>query len=253
VNIRYWSLFIPLVVQLPLLAQPCNLTSNYNDFITARRFINEGRAYVVTAITAPTPGRCYSGLVSTDARFLDFLVTNYRARTIMKDLGEMPDTVAMNSEFHQRLASDGLFMEVMSGWVARSLDQTIPKDTVSFDGLLNVAVKFFSLTRVTPDGGYSGFICVGKNDIKKTQVRPEPYVEAFCFSAIFEHAKEMQLAFRNAMMQVKKVDLGNDDAEKLLRAQGATFLLMHNSEQLRNVLRGEYERRKEFLPFVLVN
>jgi hypothetical protein len=140
----------------------------------------------------------------------------------------------------------------MKGYVDRVLKRGSAKDTVSMDGLLNVGVKFFALNNISDDGKYNVNICIGKNDIKKTQVHAEPYVEAFCFSAIFADTEAMIEEFRSAIAKVKKVDLGNDPKERLLRAQGAIYLLMRENEVLRTRLRSEYERWKEQLPFVLM-
>lgn len=57
--------------------------------------------------------------------------------------------------------------------------------------------------------------------------------------------------FVKAIKELYKVNLGIDRNEKLLRAQGAMFLLMRNNENLRMMLKEEYDQQKEYLPFVL--
>jgi len=59
--------------------------------------------------------------------------------------------------------------------------------------------------------------------------------------------------FVKAMKELYKLNLGNEKEEKVLRAQGAMFILMRNNENLRKMLKSEYIKQKEFLPFVLVD
>ncbi|MBK6525094.1 MAG: hypothetical protein IPG07_05770 [Crocinitomicaceae bacterium] len=57
--------------------------------------------------------------------------------------------------------------------------------------------------------------------------------------------------FVKAIKELYKVNLGIDREEKLLRAQGAMYLLMRNSENLNKMLASEYESNKDYLPFIL--
>ena len=58
--------------------------------------------------------------------------------------------------------------------------------------------------------------------------------------------------FVKGIKELYKVNLGTNNEEKLLRAQGAIFLLMRNNEVLKRMLKAEYDNQKEYLPFVLV-
>jgi len=53
-------------------------------------------------------------------------------------------------------------------------------DTISFDKLMNIAVKYFSVTEITKDGYYAGKICTGINAIDNTESKRSPFIEAFC-------------------------------------------------------------------------
>ena len=48
------------------------------------------------------------------------------------------------------------------------------------------------------DGQYAGKVCVGLNDIKKTENNRKPFVEAFAFSSISKHLKSEQYRFAAA-------------------------------------------------------
>jgi hypothetical protein len=145
----------------------------------------------------------------------------------------------------------------MTDLVSKTIDRKIPKDTISMDKLLNVAVKYFSIMRLTDEGHYVGKVCVGLNDIKKTENERKPFIEAFSFSSILKHYQSEEYSmydeFVEAIKELYKVNLGIDKDEKLLRAQGAMFLLMRNNENLRKMLKSEYEKQKDYLPFILTD
>jgi hypothetical protein len=59
--------------------------------------------------------------------------------------------------------------------------------------------------------------------------------------------------FVKAIKELYKVNLGIDKNEKLLRAQGAIFLLMRNNENLKKMLKAEYKKQEDYLPFILID
>ncbi len=83
----------------------------------------------------------------------------------------------------------------------------------------------------------------------------KPFIEAFCFSSILKHYQSEEFSmydeFVKSIKELYKVNLATDKDEKLLRAQGAMFILMRNNENLKKMLMKEYEKNKEFLPFIL--
>ncbi|HLW39886.1 MAG TPA: hypothetical protein VKX31_05815 [Brumimicrobium sp.] len=148
-----------------------------------------------------------------------------------------------------------MFNSVMTTLVKKTVDEELPKDTVTMNELLNIAVKYFSISRVTKEGDYVGRVCVGLNDIKSTEDVRKPYLEAFAFSSIMKHYQSdeysLRIEFTNAMKELYAVNLGIDLEERFLRAQGAMFFLMRNNNVLKEVLISEYEKQKKYFPFVL--
>ena len=137
----------------------------------------------------------------------------------------------------------------------KALNPAFVPDTVSIDDVLNVAVKFFNIKGVTKDGHYAGKVCSGINGIKETLPERQPHLEAFSFSTILQNMKEeeenMHDEFVKAIHELYKLDLGVEKEDRLLRAQGVMFSLMRNNDQLRMLLLSEYEKKKEYLPFVI--
>jgi len=187
--------------------------------------------------------------------FWDFLLTNYTERLDYDALAQIKDTVVVQQKVIQHLEQDKHFRSLLQTYEAKVLDHTQAKDTVSMDDILNVAVKFFNLTGVTPVG-YSSRICVGINALKQTEKKRSPYLEAFAFDAIINNLNNERYPFYDDFIQsvhnVYKLNLGIDEQEQLLRAQGAIFVQMFQSIELQKLILEEYERKKNILPFYLV-
>ena len=123
------------------------------------------------------------------------------------------------------------------------------------DQMLELAVKFFSVITINKDGAYSVKVCTGMNDIRKTEKIRKPLLEAFCFSSVAKNYHGEKFNMMDEMVksakQLYKVNLGVDENERLLRAQGAMYFLMRSDENLIKMLRSEYELNKDNLPFIL--
>lgn len=199
-------------------------------------------------------GICVAAVVK-NSMYIDYLLTNFSVDANYQDLLKITDTLLLQKEYITSLQQDTMFVRVMSDLVAKTIEKRIPKDSISMDKLLNVAVKFFSILKITEDGYYAGKVCTGLNDIKKTEKVRKPQLEAFSFSSIMKNYQgtefNMYDEFVISIKELYKVNLGVDKSERLLRAQGAMYFLMRNSENLKKMLRSEYELNKDILPFVL--
>ena len=97
-------------------------------------------------------------------------------------------------------------------------------------------------------------ICGGLNAIEKTEAKREPFLEAFSFSSIQKNMLQggdfnIYEEFINVVKELYLVNLGIDDNENLLRAQGATFMLMRNMKTLEKMLKADYENQKRVFTF----
>lgn len=235
----------------------CDIKSHYEDFISVQKSIYNEKAYLIKRVVEAQKKSCFSDLVNNNPMFIDYLLTNFSSNANYQNLLELSDSIAIRNKYFNDLKKDSLFNSVMTDLVNKTIDKKIPKDTISMDKLLNVAVKYFSIMRLTDEGHYVGKVCVGLNDIKKTESERKPFIEAFSFSSILKHYQSeensMYDEFIKAIKELYKVNLGIDKDEKLLRAQGAMFLLMRNNENLKKMLKNEYEKQKDYLPFVLTD
>lgn len=235
----------------------CDIKSYYEDFISVQRNVYNGQPYLTKNIVTTQKKSCCSGLVNNNPVFLDYLLTNFSSRKEYGNLLELTDSMELRKKFFSELRKDSLFNVVMTELISKTIDNRVPKDSITMDRLLDVAVKYFSITKLSEEGHYIGKVCVGLNLIEKTESKRAPFLEAFAFSSIVKHYKSGEFSmydeFVKAMKELYKLNLGNEKEEKLLRAQGAMFILMRNNENLRKMLKSEYIKQKEFLPFVLVD
>ena len=233
----------------------CDITKNYNSFIKVQKYTSGNEDFIVKRIVQVNEKRCYSNLVNKSQHLLSYLLTNFTSNTDYEGLLKLKDSLALNKTYIFHLEKDSLFNSLMIDFSAKTIQNSEPKDTINVDDLLNIAVKYFSIVKLTDDGYYAGKVCAGLNDIKKTETKRKPFVEAFCFSSILKHyqSKEFNMygEFVKAIDELNKVNLGIDREERLLRAQGAMFLIMRNNENLKRMLLKEYEENKNFLPFVI--
>lgn len=235
----------------------CDIKTNYEDFISVEKSVYNEKAYFVKRVIETNKKSCFSDLVNNNPLFIDYILTNFSSSVNYQNLLELTDSIAMKNKYFDDLRKDSLFNSVMTDLVYKSIDKKTPKDTVSMDKLLNVAVKYFSIMRLNDEGHYVGKVCVGLNDIRKTESERKPFIEAFSFSSILKHYKSedysMYDEFVKAIKELYMVNLGIDQDEKLLRAQGAMFLLMRNNENLKKMLKAEYNKQEDYLPFILID
>ncbi len=236
----------------------CDVKDFYADFVYVKKASyksgDKDKPYLIKGTTETKSKRCFSDIVKNTS-YIIHLLTNFSSNTRDSLLLQIHDSLTLQKEYIKLLSKDTLFNRVMTDLISKTVEMRVPKDTVTMDKLLNVAVKYFSVFKINPQGYYVGFVCGGRNDIEKTEKIRRPQLEAFCFSSIAANMEgeefNMYNEFVKALKELYKVNLGVDNNERLLRAQGAMFLLMRNNEPLKKMLKFEYEKNKAFLPFIL--
>jgi hypothetical protein len=235
----------------------CDIINQYEDFISIEKSTYNEKDFLTKKVIQTEQKTCFSDLINNNVTFIDYLLTNFSSNSNHQNLLQLTDSITLRKAYFADLKKDSLFNAVMSDLVSKTIDKKIPKDTVSMDQLLNVAVKYFSIMRLNGEGHYVGKVCVGLNDIKKTEPERKPFIEAFSFSSILKHYQSEEYSmydeFVKALKELYTVNLGIDNQERLLRAQGAMYLLMRNNENLKNMLKSEYEKQKDYLPFLLTD
>lgn len=232
-----------------------DITKHYEDFISIKKSSYKEKEYLTKRIIVPQEKSELSELISNNTIFIDYVLKNFSSNSNHQRLLNYDDSLALKSSYFSDLKKDSLFNSVMTNLAGKTIDQNTEKDSISTDELMNIAVKYFTVKGITDDGNYEGKVCGGINGIKDTEPKRKPFLEAFCFSAILKHYRSeeynMYEELVKSLKELNKLNLGTDDDEKLMRAQGGMFLLMKNNTILRDMLMVEYNQQKQYLPFVL--
>lgn len=223
---------------------PCDIQAHFEDFIKLEKISHNGQDYVVKRIVQSENPSCVQSLVNSNSMFFNYLLTNFTSPDLDKQLLEDNNTTDSNTLDLTIFKQDTLFNALLADLADKTIHKEEAKDTLTLNQLLNVAVKYFSITKITEEGYYSGKVCAGLNDIKATEKNRKPFVEAFCFSSILNNYRTDEFSlygeFVTALRELYSINLGIDEEDSLLRAQGAMYVLMKNNEQLSKMLKAEY-------------
>ena len=256
---KHIILAINIVFSLQVVSQTkCDIQSHYGDILKViQNKTDDGKKYLTYGIKKTDNQYCFADYVKNNWREINAFITSFSSNFVStpQNLLEIEDETELQSAFIAMVQKDSLFNAVMLELTAKVIDKTIPKDTITMNELLNIAVKFFYVQRITEDGFYSGKVCTGINGIKETEPLRKPFLEIFVSISIINHYLDeeynMYDELVNGLTELYEMNLGVDKEERLLRARGAMFMYMFHNQKLRDMLLYEYENKKEYLSFVL--
>jgi hypothetical protein len=234
----------------------CNIEEKYQQIFKIEKKKYGEREYLMKTIIKIDTNSCFSDLINNNGQYIDYLLTHFSDNSNYEKLMDINDTLKLQNEFIKSLENDSVFNSEMNKLTKKITDKSnyVP-DTISMDGLLNIAVKYFSIIKINKDGYYVGKVCTGINGLKQTDKERNPQIEAFCFTTILNNYQGEQFNMYNEFVtgikELYKINLGIENDDRLLRAQGAMYMFMRNNEKLKELLLFEYENKKEYLPFVL--
>ncbi|WP_430614248.1 hypothetical protein [Flavobacterium sp. JP2137] len=233
----------------------CVIAAHLNDFIKIEKEVHKEKVYLLDKAVAVDADRCFSTAVNANIENWNYVLTNFKARLHYEELEAITDAELLQKTYIKTLERDSLFQSVLTDFSKKVVEKSMPKDTVSLPDLMNKAVKFFSILKIDDQERLVGKVCVGLNDIGKTEPKRHAFAEAFCFSTILANYQgeefNMYREFVSGLTELYQMNLGLDRSERHLRAQGAMYALMFKNENLRKMLLLNYERQREYLPFVL--
>ena len=252
----FFALTVLILSQKSFSQTKCEIADSYGEFIKIEKYMDNDMEYLVKLVVEIESKNCFADVVNNNISYIQYLLTNFSSNSNYENLLKIPDSLTLQNEYINSLKFDTLFNSAMSDLISKTIEQPSLKDSIQIDKLLNIAVKYFSIRRINEAGNYIGKVCAGLNDINKTEKERQPQLEAFCFSSIMDNyqGKEFNMyeEFVKAIKELYKVNLGTDNSERLLRAQGGMFILMRNNENLKKMLINEYENKMKYLPFILI-
>ena len=238
----------------------CDITQYYDDFIKITRYEWEGETYLnFTTLDSIETEKCYSEIFTT--RYIDYLRFNFFSgrREVFTALNEVKDTESienMQKILINKLENDANFNNVMMELVDKTVNNKIPKDTITVQFLMNIASKFFKVIGVDAENRYLIKFCVGDHGNGDTEINRNPQVEAFAwgYTANKFGSPEVVKIRTDMRTELNSINLGIgiNNEEGILRAQGALYYIMSKNEDYKNFLLAEYQANKDILPFVIV-
>lgn len=191
--------------------------------------------------------------------YIGYVYTNFIDKSNKKGqiIDSKIDKKTVFKTYRECLKKDTLFVNTLQRISDNSEKAIQDKPSYDFDEIMDVAVKFIKIIDSDKEGSYVLKVCVGVNDLDKTQTERYADIEAFCFMTIL-HAylneeDPLKDEIENEFYKVAYINMGNDKEERILRAQGALIVLMHQNQALKKALVEEYETNKGILPFSLIN
>lgn len=235
---------------------PLTLFKDYNNFVEIKRIkLSDKNSRLITKIKEIEPSIKGAEYVNSQPVFWTYLLNNFLQQNSYKVLEEEKDTLVIQREFIKLLERDSLFTPLVMNYDNIMVQGNSHKDTIRITKALNIAVKFFNIDRINKDGSYTVKICVGSNEIENTEKQRYPFVEAFAFDAVMRNNRneeyDLYAYFIESVKNIYKVNMGIDEKDRLLRAQGALYIQMMQYDKLKQLLEDEYQKNKDILPFVL--
>ncbi len=242
------------ISSLSVAQKKCNLVGEFAKIYKENKVIYKGTPYLYETVKKLDSSNTCARFVNNNKQFIHYLLSHFSKRQERnKILLKINDTIKLQYKFIDLLKKDTIFVQLMNK-LSNTINTQKKTDTITMDKLSDISVKYFYIFKIE-EGNYAGKVCGGKNGILKTEKKRLPFAEAFAFSAIFDHYNSdkfnMYNEFVKGIKELYKLELGIEKDEKLLRAQGAMYMFMKNNQTLKDLLIYEYEKKKQFLPFIL--
>lgn len=189
--------------------------------------------------------------------YIDYVFTNFRSKEIKKGgiIDKEREKEIIFKEYKEQLKKDTLFVNTLQRILDNSIKNIKDKPSYDLDLVMDIATKFIKIIDINADGNYVLKVCVGVNDLERTQIKRYADVEAFSFLAILNHYQDKNDPLKDEIVKefhkIVPLSMGVEKEERILRAQGALMVLMYQNESFKKALLKEYEVKKDILPFTI--
>ena len=189
--------------------------------------------------------------------YIGYIFTNFRSEEIKKGgvIDKNREKEIIFKEYKELLKKDTLFVNTLQRISDNSIKKIQDKPSHDLDVVMDIATKFVKITGINEQGNYTLKVCVGVNDLEKTQSKRYADIEAFCFVSVFNAYLNKENPLKDEIIKefhkIVPLSMGIEKEERILRAQGALMVLMYQNESFKQALLKEYEDKKDILPFTI--
>jgi hypothetical protein len=243
-----------LFTSVTFLSQNCDIKKSYKDLFAVEKHKIRDTIILSKTINTDYKKGCFSDLTTKYPLYTRYLLRHFTNRNYMPKLIGSKDSLSMQRKFIKFLKKDTKLDSVMTRLSDKLLQKAEYKDSiVSFNDVLDVAVKFFYFHKNKRTGKNAAHICIGLNGIKETEPIHKPFLEAFAFQTIMSHIDDgtynMFDLYIKEMKKLRPLNLGTKENEKLYRIQGAIYAVMFQNKKLKELLIKSYLKNQAILPF----
>ncbi len=233
-----------------------SIIDRFDKIFSIQKLKFKGKEFLSTRVVKLPENDPYAKIVNNNTIYLDYLLVNFAKKDYYEKLKGISDPEKLKKEFIKSLKNDKKFVNLLKEFEYYYVNKNAPaekKKIISLDRVIEIATKFFTISNIVKDR-YIMHLCVGINLIRETEKERLPQVEAFVINTIFKDRRSNNRILDNiseVLKRVKKLNLGLDKKERLLRTQGAFLVLMLENPKLKKLIISEYKKNEKYLPFAI--
>lgn len=232
-----------------------SIVNHLDKIFKVKKYVYKGKKHVVDEISKLPEKNPFAKLVNDNIIYLNYIVNNFFKLDNYNDLLKTKDLKEMNKKYIETIKKDKDFINMLKEFEYYYLNKSDKnnKKVFSLDEVVEIATKFFAISGIVRNK-YALHVCVGINLIKDTEKERHPHLEGFLINAIFKDMNNKDSILNdvyNSLDKLYKLNLGIDKDKRVLRAQGALLILLFENPGLKKLIVREYEKSKDFLPFVI--
>ncbi len=243
-----------------------DLKKDYAKIFQAEVGEHGGRIFFTKKVTKLPQDHVLADFVNDNHWLLDYLQNHGTGVEPQALYALIEEPERLKEYYHSALVEDESFNALLLPLVSRYLqgrggslvgfDATNDKRPIALDELLSIAVRFFYPDGLSENGLIRSRICTGINGLRDFEGQRDLAVEAFSFETIFTELRSSKYRildqYKELMGKISSLQLSTETEIKITRAQGAAWALLSANASLREMLLSAYEKKKEMLPFVVV-
>lgn len=222
--------------------------------VSVERISRPGFTSVAHSFENPSANNCMTTYIEKLPRYWDYFKT-ISMKHPKSSRFEGLDGDSLTAAYHAYMQNDSTLKSILADFEEKVIKGSIPKDTISFNTFLGIAVKYFNILKINEEGHYVTKLCIGQNALSETESIRHHEVEAFAFAILFGDFMKPEYGivdeFHNAVKKLYKINLGADGEAHRLRAQGAVFMQMYDNPVLRQMFIDAFEKYGDIMPFVV--
>lgn len=176
-----------------------------------------------------------------DKHYLGYLYAHFRKnKNILEPINDGNRIEEAFEQYRNEVKKDTLLVNTLQRISELSLKPIEEKPVYSFTKILDFATKFIKITGTTEKDNYTVRVCSGHTNLSETEEERLADIEAFCFVTILKAFAikdgPLQKEVYKEFAKIVPLSMGIDRNDRLLRAQGAFFVLMYQNETQRDIL-----------------